>query len=106
MVNSPNCVDISIRALNVWSIIPKGSIVISRLSFGLNDRNFLGSGHVLNNKVRNRFSDGKTAGNVFYSIPNIKNKFIRTKISYHIDLPNYYANSIDVDRPFYSPLTK
>lgn len=104
--NSPDSVDISIRVLDSWSIIPKGSLSSSRLSFGLNDRNFLGSGHEFNNKIRNRFSDGKTAYSVFYSIPNIKNTFIKTRISYHVDLDNYYAKSIDVERPFYSPLTK
>ena len=104
--NSPDSVDIAIRVLDSWSLVPKGSISSSRVSFGLNDRNFLGSGHQFENKIRNRFSDGKSAYSVAYSIPNIKNTFINTKVSYQIDLEEYYGKSIAIDRPFYSPLTK
>lgn len=104
--NSPDSVDIAIRVLDSWSLVPKGSLSSSRVSFGLNDRNFLGSGHQFENKIRNRFSDGKSAYSVAYSIPNIKNTFINTRVSYQIDLDEYYGKSIAIDRPFYSPLTK
>lgn len=104
--NSSDSVDISIRVLDSWSLVPKGSLSGSRASFELNDRNFLGSGHQFENKFRNRFSDGKSAYTVSYRVPNIKNTFINTKVSYNIDLEGYYGKSITIDRPFYSPLTK
>lgn len=104
--NNPDSVDVYIRVLDTWSIIPKGSISNSRVSFQLNERNFLGSGHEIDNEFKNRFSDGKNAYRFAYIIPNIKNTFIKTTLNYHIDLDNYYAKSINIDRPFYSPFAK
>jgi hypothetical protein len=99
-------VDVTVRVLDSWSMIPKGSISSSRVTFDLNERNFLGSGHEFDNKFRNRFSDGKNAYSLAYTIPNIKNTFIKTTVRYFIDLDNYYGKSINIERPFYSPLTK
>mgnify|MGYP003489847899 FL=1 len=99
-------VDIFIRVLDSWSIIPKGSISSSRSNFELNDRNILGSGHEFNNKFKNRFSDRKSAYSLAYTIPTIKNTFIKTTVSYSIDLEDYYSKSINFDRPFYSAFTK
>ncbi|MFE3868246.1 hypothetical protein ACFX5E_09185 [Flavobacterium sp. LS2P90] len=104
--NNPDSVDVSVRVLDTWSLIPKGSVSSSRATFDLNERNFIGSGHEFDNKFRNRFSDGKIAYSLAYSIPNIKNTFIKTTIRYFIDLDDYYGKSINIERPFYSPLTK
>ncbi|HEX9150639.1 MAG TPA: hypothetical protein VF842_01060, partial [Flavobacterium sp.] len=104
--NNPDSVDVYIRVLDSWSMIPKGSVSNSRTTFELNERNFLGSGHEFDNQYKNRFSDGKSAYSLAYSIPNIKNTFIKTTLRYHIDLDNYYAKSINIDRPFYSPFAK
>jgi hypothetical protein len=104
--NNPDSIDISIRVLDSWSLIPKGSVSRSRINFALNERNILGSGHQFENQIRNRFDDGKTAYNTAYTIPNIINTFIRTRISYLIDLDDFYAKTIGIDRPFYSPLTQ
>ena len=104
--NSVDSVDIYIRVLDSWSLIPKASISGTRATFQVNERNILGTGHQFENKFKNRFSDGKTAYDVAYSVPNIKNTFINVKVNYQIDLDNYYGKSIAVDRPFYSPLTK
>ncbi|KIA84116.1 hypothetical protein OA85_15260 [Flavobacterium sp. AED] len=104
--NNPDSVDVYIRVLDTWSIIPKGSISNSRATFELNERNFLGSGHEIDNEYKTRFSDGKKAYSLTYSIPNIKNTFIKTTFNYHIDLDNYYGKSVNIDRPFYSPFAK
>lgn len=104
--NNPDSVDVTVRVLDSWSMIPKGSVSSSRATFNLNERNFLGSGHEFDNKFRNRFSDGKNAYSLAYSIPNIKNTFIKTTIKYFIDLDDNYGKSINIERPFYSPLTK
>ncbi|MFV8336651.1 hypothetical protein ACNQF7_11295 [Flavobacterium sp. RSP29] len=104
--NNKDSVDIYIRVLDSWSIIPKGSISSSGSSFELNDRNILGSGHEFNTEFRNRFSDGKNAYDVAYSVPNFKNTFIKTTVNYRIDLDDYYGKSINIERLFYSPVTK
>lgn len=99
-------VDITIRVLDSWSTIPKISVSGSQNSVGLNERNFFGIGHQFDYKFTNRSSDGKTANNLAYTVPNIRNTFIKTKLKYNIDLDNYYEKSISFERPFYSPLTK
>ncbi|MEC5167348.1 hypothetical protein RCH18_003103 [Flavobacterium sp. PL11] len=103
---SSDSIDITIRVLDSWSLIPKGAVSTSRIKFNLTERNILGSGHQFENQVNNRFSDGKTGYNVAYTVPNIKNTFINTRVSYLIDLDNYYGKSIAINRTFYSPLTK
>lgn len=99
-------VDIFIRVLDSWSTVPKLEISSSRLSIGLFENNFFGTGQQFDYLFTNRFSDGKNANNFTYTIPNIKNTFINSKVKYQTDLDNYYTKSITVGRPFYSPLTK
>lgn len=104
--NNPDSVDVIVRVLDSWSIIPKGSVSKAQSSFALNERNFLGSGHEFDTRYKSRFSDGKKAYNLTYSIPNIKNTYIRTTFNYYIDLDNYHAKSVNIERPFYSPFIK
>ncbi|MFV8269941.1 hypothetical protein ACNQGP_08385 [Flavobacterium sp. GT2N3] len=104
--NNKDSVDIYIRVLDTWSIVPKGSISSSRSNFELNDRNILGSGHEFNTEFRSRFSDGKNAYRVAYTIPNFKNTYIKTSVNYRIDLDAYYGKSINIERLFYSQFTK
>jgi hypothetical protein len=44
-INSIDSVDVYIWVLDTWSSIPKGSISSSKISLGLQERNFLGTGH-------------------------------------------------------------
>jgi hypothetical protein len=99
-------VDITIRVLDSWSTIPKIAVSGSQNSLGLNESNFFGIGHQFDYKFTNRSSDGKTANNLAYTVPNIRNTFIKTILRYHINLDNYYEKSIAFERPFYSPLAK
>ena len=103
---STDSVDISIRVLDSWSLIIKGSLSGSRVNFDAIERNIFGSGHQFENKFKNRFDDGKSAYAVAYRVPNIKNTFVSANAGYEIDLDNYYSKTIAVDRPFYSPLTR
>ena len=50
-------VDIYIRVLDSWSLIPKGSISSSRTAIGFHEKNFLGTGHEFNNKFTKRLTD-------------------------------------------------
>ena len=99
-------VDVSIRVLDNWSIIPNGAISNSNSDFELRDQNFLGTGHTLNTEFRNSFNDSKSAFDLGYKIPNIRNTYIQTTINYYVDLDNNYGKSINIDRPFYSPYSK
>lgn len=99
-------VDVTIRVLDSWSTIPRFSISSNKVSIGVKEKDFLGTGQQLDYRFTNRFEDGKNAHEIDYSIPNIKNSFIGTMLHYNRDLDDNYSKSIDVERAFYSPLTK
>ena len=99
-------VDVYIRVLDTWSSIPKGSISSSKTSIGLQERNFLGTGHEFYNRFSKRFEDGKDAYSMKYEIPNIKNTYIKTTAIYHTALNDHFGKSLNIERTFYSPFTR
>jgi hypothetical protein len=99
-------VDVTIRVLDSWSTIPKFSISSNQVSVGVKEKDFFGSGQQLEYRFTNRFDDGRNANEVTYTVPNIKNTYIGTTLYYKKDLDNNYTKSINVERLFYSPLTK
>ncbi|MDQ1296559.1 MAG: hypothetical protein QG611_537 [Bacteroidota bacterium] len=99
-------VDIFIRELDKWSIIPKGSISTSVISVEITDKNFLGSGHEFQNVFSRNITNGINSFNTNYFIPNVRNTYINTKLHYGVDGYGNFTRSLAVDRPFYSPLAK
>jgi hypothetical protein len=106
IAKNADSVDIFIRVLDSWSIVPTGALSNSQIDLDLREQNFMGTGHEFNTEYEKRFSDGKNAYNLEYVVPNIKNTFIKTSINYFIDLEDNYSKSFFVDRPFYSPFAK
>jgi hypothetical protein len=104
--NSTDSIDISIRVLDSWSLIPTGAISNSQGSFELTERNFFGLGHEFENDINKRFETGQTAYKAKYSISNIKNTFINTTFTYENSLDNYTTKSARIERPFFSPFTR
>lgn len=98
--------DVTIHVLDSWSLVPFINVSSSRATYELTERNFLGFGHQWSNRFLQNLNDEKTAYSTQYIIPNIKNTYIRTRINYQIDLQDNYFKSVDIDRPFFSPLTK
>jgi hypothetical protein len=81
---------------------PKISLSAAKKFIGLKERNFLVL--VISWTIyTHRSSDGKSANNLAYTIPNIRNTFVKTLFKYQNDLDKYYEKSIAVERPFYSP---
>lgn len=99
-------VDVYIRVLDTWSSLPKGSFTSSKTSVGLQERNFLGTGHEFYNRYSKRFEDGKYAYTMRYEIPNIKNTYIKTTVDYHKELNDHFGKSLNIERTFYSPFTR
>ena len=99
-------VDVTIRVLDSWSLIPQGSISPNRSNFELLDRNFLGTGIEFNNRIINQSEDGKTGYATKLTVPTIKNTYIRSTLYYRLDLDGSYGKSINVERGFYSAFTK
>ncbi|MEI8225545.1 MAG: hypothetical protein WCG82_06420 [Bacteroidota bacterium] len=99
-------VDIFIRELDKWSIIPDGSISDPGIRVYITDKNILGSGHEFQNAFTRNFTNGINSFITNYSIPNIRNTYISTALHYGFDGYKNFNRSLIVDRPFYSPLAK
>jgi hypothetical protein len=99
-------VDISIRVLDSWSLAPDFTLSGSKSTFYLRERNFVGTGHEVATYFSKNLDGGDQGFGTNYTIPTIKNTFIRTTFSYERDFDNNYKEYINIERPFYSPLTK
>ncbi len=106
LVEKTDSVDINIRVLDAWSLIPDFAFSGSKMTVALKERNFFGLGHTFENSYQKEYSTGEDAYSTRYTIPNIMNTYIRTTIGYRIDLDNDYEKSLSIDRPFYSPLAR
>jgi hypothetical protein len=103
--NSNDSIDISVRVLDTWSLIPTGAFSNSKANLELTERNFFGLGHEVDlNYIRN-YTNNTYAYDSRYSIRNIKKTFINTSVSSRTDLENNTFKTVRIDRPFYSPIS-
>lgn len=99
-------VDIFIRELDKWSIIPGGSLSETRMNLNIRENNFLGLGHEFQNGFTWNHEKGVFAYNTNYYIPNIRNTYINSNLHFNIDEFGNSARSFAIDRPFFSPFAK
>ena len=99
-------VDIYIRELDTWSLIPTGAVSATKLSLSLNERNFIGLGHHTHNSISWNPETAELGYNLNYFIPNIRNTFINSMLSLGNNETGDFVKSVAVDRPFYSPVTR
>lgn len=99
-------VDVTVRVLDSWSLVPKGSISPNRSRFELIDRNFIGSGIDFSNKFTHESSTGNNGYSTKLILPTIKSSYIRATVQYNLELDGDYGKSINVERRFFSPYTK
>lgn len=102
--NSKDSVDISIRVLDSWSLIPTGSLSGSQANFEITERNFFGLGHELEQNYTNRFKNNTKGSSTRYTVGNVLNTFINMSLFYQNDTYNNTRKSAKVERIFYSPL--
>lgn len=81
---STDSVDVSVRALDSWSLIPNGAVSSSKMNVELTERNFFGLGHEFENEYGKRFDQGHQAYSARYRINNIQNTFINATALYEI----------------------
>lgn len=103
---SADSVDVIITVLDSWSLIPNASITSSKAGYELLERNFIGSGHSWDNRYQHDLDDKRRAFSTRYIIPNIKNTYIQTTLNYQMDLNKDYIKFIEIERQFFSPLTR
>ena len=106
VVTSNDSVDIYIRVLDSWSLIPNGSASGSGTSLQLTERNFAGLGHEFRNDFDKRFSSGQTGYLARYTVPNFLNTYINTSINYQIWKSDNSLKSFGANRDFFSAYTK
>lgn len=99
-------IDIKIRVLDSWTLIPTGSLSSSESSVKLTERNILGFGHLISGNIKNRFDTKERAVYAQYSINNIKNTYFRFDLDYANEFNNDSKRSVNINRPFYSVITK
>jgi len=99
-------VDIFIRELDNWSIIPKAESTASSFTINLLEKNFLGSGHEFRNIYTWNHTTGEDAFNTRYYIPNFRNTYINSTLLYGVDENENFVKSFAVDRPFFSPFAR
>jgi hypothetical protein len=99
-------VDILIRELDKWSIIPGGSVSDSRVSINIRENNFIGLGHKFQNGFTWNHEKGAYAFSTNYYVPNIRNTYINSTLHFNIDEFGNSARSFAIDRPFFSPFAK
>jgi len=103
---SKDSVDIYIRVLDSWSLMPNGSASGSGTSIELTERNFLGLGHEWRNDFDKRFNTGRTEYLTTYRVPNIMNTYINATVRYQLWEFDNSLKSIGFDRDFFSAYTK
>jgi hypothetical protein len=104
--NNPDSVDVTIRVLDSWTLVPEVAVSGSKTALGLKDRNFLGFGHEFDVNFQKEFSTGNDAFSTRYTVPNIMNTYIRSSLAYEINLDQEYIKSINIERPFFSPFAR
>jgi hypothetical protein len=99
-------VDITIREIDNWSIVPNIGVSTTNISINLKDKNFLGSGHEFKNEFTWYPSTADYAYNTDYFIPNIRNTYVNASLHYGNDENRNFTKSVALDRPFFSPFAK
>ena len=103
---SNDSIDVKIRVLDSWSLIPNGSYSTNQSSLKLTERNILGFGHQISGNLQNKFGSKEQAVFASYSINNIKNSFIRLDLTYASEFNKNSRRSVNLSRPFYSVFAK
>ncbi len=99
-------VDVSVRVLDSWSLVPDLTLSSSKSTFFLKERNFAGTGHEVSTSYTKSLTDNNSGYGASYTIPNIRNTFIKTALRYNLDINGNYVKSLDIERPFYSPYAR
>ncbi len=99
-------VDIFIRELDNWSLLPRTNSSLGKLNINLVEKNFVGLGHRFTNDYTWYHGTGDNTYQTNYFIPNIRNTYITANFDYARDRENNYSQSFSLDRSFFSAYTR
>lgn len=103
---APDSVDIYIREIDSWSIIPDVMVSSTRQRFSLTDYNIMGMGHEWRNQMIWNSATNHYDFNTRYRVSNFRNTFITTTLVYGEDGYGEFTKGIAAERPFFSAYTK
>jgi len=106
IAKNSDSIDVFIRVLDSWSIIPKISTSTTDTKVRLTDENFVGLGHEFQTIYSQKHIAETNALSINYSIPNFRNTYIHSTLHYEIDGLKNFNRSLSFERPFFSPLAK
>lgn len=95
-------VDVYIRVLDSWSLVPDFSTTTSNSTFKLTERNVLGTGHELSGTYRESLTSKDNSFSTSYSVPTIFKTFIRANLNYQKEVDGSFGKFINFERPFFS----
>ena len=78
-LTSKDSIDLLVRVIDSWSIIPDLNTSFSVSEFSLKDRNIFGLGHQFSNVYAKSLKDNRSGFSTTYSIPSISTTFIKTE---------------------------
>jgi len=99
-------VDIDIRELDNWSLIPGGGASPTSFTVNITEKNFLGFGHELKPQFTWNDAVGHYAYKVNYYIPNFRNTYINSTFHIGREESGNFSRSFAIDRPFFSPFAR
>lgn len=102
LTTSSDSMDVKIRVLDSWSLIPTGSLSANQSSAKLTERNIFGLGHQISGAIENKFAPKEQAVFGRYTIHNLKNSFVKFEVEYAQQFNANSKRSVSLSRPFYS----
>lgn len=99
-------VDVTIRVLDSWSLLPDFTSSTKTSSFRLTEKNFFGTGHELSGTFRKSLNGRDNAYAASYTIPTILQTFVSTSLSFQKDDDGSFNKFIAIDRPFFSSYSR
>lgn len=99
-------IDVKIRVLDSWSLVPDGTISNTKSKLKITERNIFGFGHQLSGELGNKFSPSEHDYNFKYTIQNVVNTYIRFDLEYEKEFNDDSKRKVGLNRPFYSVFTK
>lgn len=99
-------VDILVRLIDSWSIIPDIGFSGTRFSYGLTENNLAGLNHVLHGYHTYNHALDLHALDSYYLVRNIRQSYVNTRLGFRLDEVGDFRVNASVDRPFYSTVTR
>ncbi len=99
-------VDVTIKVIDAWSLVPDATFSSSGAYVRVIERNFFGLGHQAENAYRKRFDTGDDGYMARYTVPNILNTYIRSTLYYEYEVNHHYEKYVNLERNFFSPFTR